>query len=546
MAKLINEACALESFRCSDFDVYSAYGEIIDNSLQANATWVKIKSKKIRLQQRGRAYNKIEEIAFSDNGCGMNKETINNCLAMGYSSRYNDRDGIGRFGVGMTLASINQCKRVEVYSRESNGKWHWTYADLDEITSGEMEEIPDAKVVDLPAEYEDIASTNSGTIVIWSKYDRQPETADKIEDEMKIWFGRTYRYFIWDGVDIFVNGDKIKAIDPLYVKVDKTRFPNDPIAEELKEPIVFPWETMKNEGDSIPDEANVTIRMSLLPYEFRKEQGAGGSRDTKDRFIDRNEGISIIRNKREVFYGVIPHYSPQFKEIDRWWGCEISFSAVLDNAFTVKNIKRGALPTPELRQEIKKYIEEIRKKYIEEVQEAWRKNEAANLNPGKKGSPHVPAMNVIKGTSVPKNPKSDSTPNTPPTIPGILEPIDTEEYPITIVEGNWEGSNFFTRKHKGGQIVLAYNTSHQFYEELEKIKKAIDVQYGNNSKLYRDLITLMNLLLASFSKSEAMLDGMPNSSPSIFAENIRNNWGMYLRQFISTWQEKKEILSKNE
>ena len=121
MAKLINEVRALESFRCSDFDVYSAYGEIIDNSLQANASWIKIKIEKDHLQQRGRPYYKIKEIAFSDNGQGMNRETINNCLAMGYSSRYNDRSGIGRFGVGMTLASINQCKRVEVYSRE--GFW---------------------------------------------------------------------------------------------------------------------------------------------------------------------------------------------------------------------------------------------------------------------------------------------------------------------------------------------------------------------------------------------------------------------------------------
>lgn len=546
MAKLINEVRALESFRCSDFDVYSAYGEIIDNSLQANASWIKIKIEKDHLQQRGRPYYKIKEIAFSDNGQGMNRETINNCLAMGYSSRYNDRSGIGRFGVGMTLASINQCKRVEVYSREDSGKWFWTYADLDEIVKGEMLEIPEAKTVDLPQRFQDIASDDSGTIVIWSKYDRQPETAERIEEEMKVWFGRTFRYFIWDGVQIFVNRDEVKAIDPLYVKTDKTKFPNDPKAEELKTPIVFSWETMRNEDekDVIPTNSDVTIRMSILPKEFRKDQGSGGSSEAKKRYIDRNEGVSIVRNKREVFYGTIPYYSPQFSEIDRWWGCEISFNAVLDNAFTVKNIKRGALPTPELRQKIKEEIEEIRKKYKEQITEHWRKKTDEDLNTNNKENPHATAMNVIKGTPIPQNPKTTSNDTT--EIPGILQPINTEDYPITIVEGDWEGPNFFTKRYQGGQIVLAYNKRHQFYEELKKIKTEINEIKGEDNLLYRDLITLINLVLSSFSKAEAMLDGMSESAPDIFAENIRNNWGLYLKQFLSTWRKKKNILSKDE
>jgi len=544
MAKLINEARALESFRMSDFDVYSAYGEVVDNSVQAGATWVKIKTDTTQKPQRGRSYYQINEIVFSDNGRGMNQEVLDNCLAMGYSSRYNDRSGIGRFGVGMTLASINQCKRVEVYSREDNGDWLWTYADLDEITSGEMVDIPEAKPKKLPKKYENIASEGSGTIVVWTKYDRQPESAETIEQRMKVWLGRTYRYFIWERTQIFVNGEEVKAIDPLYVNTEKTKFPNDPKAEEIKTPIKFDWTTMKNDGDDddFPAESEITIRMSLLPKEFRKEQGAGSSKDAKERYIDENEGVSIIRNKREVFYGTIPYYSPQFQEIDRWWGCEISFDAVLDNAFTVKNIKRGALPTPDLRAEIKEKIEETRKKLVEQVREDWRKLIEPPIYGGGKKNPHGPAQGVINRTPLPKNPKPG--PETPPVVPGIPEPIDVGDNQITIVNTEWEGLNFFTRQHKGGQIVLAYNNRHLFVEELNAIMQKIETDFSD-SALHRDLRVLIDLVLSAFSKAEAMLDGMPASTPDVFAENIRNDWGKFLKQLLTTWQKDKELLSKD-
>lgn len=549
MAKLINEARALESFRSSDFDIYSAYGEVVDNSVQAGAAWIKIKTETAQKPQRGRSYYQINEIAFSDNGKGMNQEVLNNCLAMGYSSRYNDRSGIGRFGVGMTLASINQCKRVEVYSREDKGDWLWTYADLDEIANGDMTDIPEAQPKVLPVKYVDIASEGPGTIVVWTKYDRQPESAETIEQEMKIWLGRTYRYFIWEGTQIFVNGDEIKAIDPLYVKTEKTKFPNDPKSEEMTPQIKFDWSTMKNDSDAndFPAESEVVIRMSLLPKEFRKERGAGNSREAKERQIERNEGVSIIRNKREVFYGTIPYYSPQFLEIDRWWGCEISFEAVLDNAFTVKNIKRGALPTPDLRQKIKEEIEEFRKKAVGQVQECWRKGLADSLgcDDGENESvkdPHSIATGVIKTTPTPTNPVS--APETPPTIIGILKPIDTGDNPITFVNTEWEGPNFFTRQYKGGQIVLAYNNRHLFFEELNAIMQKIETEFSG-SVLHRDLRILMDLVLAAFSKSEAMLEGMPASDPDIFAENIRNDWGKFLKQYLTTWQKNKELLSKD-
>ena len=81
------------------------------------------------------------------------------------------------------------------------------------------------------------------------------------------------------------------------------------------------------------------------------------------RRVHTNEGFSILRNNREVFYGHIPYINLKDEktgartvDIDRYWGCEISFNADLDHWFSVKNIKVGAKPLPELRVKIENAI----------------------------------------------------------------------------------------------------------------------------------------------------------------------------------------------
>ena len=88
----VDPANALLSMRSSSFDELSAYGEVIDNSIQADASFVKMKFETTN--------NQVRKLIFVDDGEGMDSITLSKCLSLGYSSRYNDRQGIGRFGVG--------------------------------------------------------------------------------------------------------------------------------------------------------------------------------------------------------------------------------------------------------------------------------------------------------------------------------------------------------------------------------------------------------------------------------------------------------------
>lgn len=232
----------------------------------------------------------------------MNPETIHNCLTLGWSSRYNNRDGIGRFGVGMTLGAIHECKRIEVWSRPEDGDWNFTYMDLEEIESGSLSSVPPPTIQRLPKEFIGLAGKNKGTIIIWRKYDRQSADGHTMIADFEKWCGRTFRYFIWgepeyqrSAVTIRINDHEVRAIDPLYVRLKKTRFPNDPVAEEFA-PMSLTWPLDTNApGFSDGQRSTVRIRMSLLPEEWRQNQGDGSSSVANERHIPDNEGISILR-----------------------------------------------------------------------------------------------------------------------------------------------------------------------------------------------------------------------------------------------------------
>lgn len=95
---------ALESLRNSDFDTLSAIGEVIDNSIEAKTKKIHI-SLDIKIQDRKREL--LKEIALGDDGYGMDRNVLHRCLQLGYSTTYNERTGIGRFGVGNDFRSYS-------------------------------------------------------------------------------------------------------------------------------------------------------------------------------------------------------------------------------------------------------------------------------------------------------------------------------------------------------------------------------------------------------------------------------------------------------
>ena len=565
---------ALDSLRSSDFDANSAYGEVIDNAIQAKATNININFDTVT----NRNYSQIRTLAFGDNGIGMDAPTLAKCLKLGWSSRFNDRSGIGRFGVGMVLGAIHECKRIEVYSKkDSNDNWLYTYIDLDEIKDKKIEGIPAPVNKTLPHKYANLVDKNHGTLILWSKYDRQKLSAPSMIKYANEYIGRTFRKFIWDGVTINLDNVEVKAHDPLYLTTAKTAFPNDPPAREY-EPFTIKWPIQDSSLHAeYGERGEIKIRMTHLPEELRSYRGVGGSEKSKIRRINEDQqGISILREGREVFFGMVPYWSIvrilgesnkkeestkntwRFEPIDRFWGLEISFGAEFDNAFEVKNIKRGARPEPELLQTIKMLISPSRKRANDETQAVWvekdirdaeeknKKDNDLGRHQGRSKAEKAAAKGVHTKSKYDADKTAEEVANK--HFDGVGSQIDEQRrrqyielhksQPYTIVDdqAGWRGSTFWEVTMGGDKIMMQYNLAHEFFTELKSLESLISeetdqVQLREHAT---NMSVLVDLLLISFAKTQSGFDHDQEVKIEDLIEMMNESWGQTLKSFVKS------------
>ena len=129
----------------------------------------------------------------------MDKDTLRGSLRYGHGTRQ-QRQGIGRFGLGLPNSSMSQARRVDVWSWQS-GATNAFHAELsiDDVERG-AREILEPKLRPIPEVYRE-ASRNvfgdSGTLVVWSDLDRvewkQASTTFKHTETL---LGRIYRRFL--------------------------------------------------------------------------------------------------------------------------------------------------------------------------------------------------------------------------------------------------------------------------------------------------------------------------------------------------------------
>src|SRR4029077_16989713 len=128
--------------------------EIVDNSIQAGATHIELSVTATTSSDEERAI----EVSVLDNGCGMDPFTLRQGLRFGGSTRFGDRSGLGRYGMGLPNASLSQARRVTVYTwqerstggrgrQQTTGRVFLSYLDVDEIARGEMVDVPRPRVV---------------------------------------------------------------------------------------------------------------------------------------------------------------------------------------------------------------------------------------------------------------------------------------------------------------------------------------------------------------------------------------------------------------
>jgi hypothetical protein len=166
---------AIESQRKSGYkSIARAAREIIDNAFEAGAkkVWITFRRPVDSERVKGQWKETVSAIAFIDDGPGMLPKMAQYALSWGGGTHFDDPTGIGRFGFGLPNSSINQTRRVEVYTRTA-AKQPWTRAILD-INSVKphglvkVEEPEEAEPRSFVIEYlkKNKITLKSGTIVV--------------------------------------------------------------------------------------------------------------------------------------------------------------------------------------------------------------------------------------------------------------------------------------------------------------------------------------------------------------------------------------------
>ncbi|PLW66922.1 ATP-binding protein, partial [Pseudohalioglobus lutimaris] len=214
---------AIDSMRDNGFlSAAHALAELIDNSIQSGADRIELITfeKRSEGSATSRAVKRIEKIGVLDNGSGMDSETLHLALEFGASVNRKDSQGIGKFGMGLPNSSISQCKHVDVWSWTEPGEYKYTYLDIDEIKSGDLESIPEPIKKEVPADIlaalgDSLPST--GTLVVWSKIDRcQWKTGNSIYKHTQDVVGRMYRYYL-DGEKVSIRFKSAELKNSLYI-----------------------------------------------------------------------------------------------------------------------------------------------------------------------------------------------------------------------------------------------------------------------------------------------------------------------------------------
>ena len=160
----------VESTRSIGYSFEAAVADIIDNSISASASEIRICFS-----------SQIPQwLCIEDDGWGMTAEELETAMRYGSQSSHDVRrkDDLGRFGLGLKMASLSQCRRVTVLTKKdgvfSAARWDLDYIihqgdwALQFFSEEEMEDAPGYLYLKLKA---------AGTVVIWEQFDRLQQGA---------------------------------------------------------------------------------------------------------------------------------------------------------------------------------------------------------------------------------------------------------------------------------------------------------------------------------------------------------------------------------
>lgn len=281
----------IESMRAYGYTLSTAVADLIDNSIAAGCTTVWLDT-----HWAGRD----SWLTIADDGTGMSEQELRNAMRLGSRNPRLAREpeDLGRFGLGLKTASLSQCRRLTVLSRQGAESRHVRRWDLDHLARADVAGWQLLRSVhpDSAANVSRIDGLTSGTIVLWEVLDRIVQDAESGNTQVRSHFLRLideverhlamvfHRYLAGPRrrLRIILNGAEVEPWDP-FIEAHPATLPT-------------PEDTIVLEGHDLP----ITVRGFVLPHkdklgaeEHKKASGPGGWNAQQGFYLYRNERLIV-------------------------------------------------------------------------------------------------------------------------------------------------------------------------------------------------------------------------------------------------------------
>ncbi len=327
----------LQSARSFGYSVDTAIADLIDNSITAKASEIKITYGIDRYS----SFVRIE-----DNGKGMTEKELSNAMKIGSINPLLPRheNDLGRFGLGLKTASFSQCRRLTIKSRNKSGKEFIRCWDLDFVAKKKdwvllldcAEKISEKNL-------SGFSFDGAGTIILWEKLDRLVESSELTSnkehfyrkfDNVQKHLGITFHRFIEEEkISITVLDNAIEPINPFNISND---FPSLELAEEQL---------------SI-NKQHISIQPFILPHESKLSEKERKDLEIIKGWVE-HQGIYLYRNKRLIADGTWLDLEFRKKESQRLCRIRIDIPNTLDTEWQI-DVKKASAKIPDvIRKQIK-------------------------------------------------------------------------------------------------------------------------------------------------------------------------------------------------
>ena len=326
----------IRSLRDMGYEFAAAVADLIDNSVEAkaNTVWVDI------VWDGETSY-----VAIADNGLGMAPQQLREALRFGSERDYEDED-LGKFGLGLKTASLSQCLKLTVATRQNAARadinaYCW---DVDHVDATNRWEILPVKPTELQGGARQHLKETTGTVVIWERLDRilgykkpDGESARKqlismcreLEDHIAMVFHRFLSGEVrGKRLAIYVNENKVVPWDPFARNEPGTKKP------EVK---TFRVEGHRGKGD-------VIVEPFVLPHQSKFSSPEAFNRASGPEKWNKQQGFYIYRADRMIQSGGWSGLRAldEHRKLSR---IAISFTPKLDEEFKINVPKmRVSLP----------------------------------------------------------------------------------------------------------------------------------------------------------------------------------------------------------